>query len=95
MARRGFTPDTISQLKRAYRYLLTSKLNTTRALAEIAHQLPDVVLVPFPVVTDRQRSERWWGHWVTTRRMFIEYVKYVFAQVRMALNPDAGNRRTS
>ena len=32
LARRGFTPDTISQLKRAYRYLLTSKLNTTRAL---------------------------------------------------------------
>ena len=35
LARRGFTPDTISQLKRAYRYLLTSKLNTTRALAQI------------------------------------------------------------
>jgi UDP-N-acetylglucosamine acyltransferase len=35
LARRGFTPDTISQLKRAYRYLLTSKLNTSRALAQI------------------------------------------------------------
>ena len=33
LARRGFTPDTISQLKRAYRYLLPSKLNTSRALA--------------------------------------------------------------
>jgi UDP-N-acetylglucosamine acyltransferase len=35
LARRGFTPDTISQLKRAYRYLLTSKLNTSQALAQI------------------------------------------------------------
>jgi UDP-N-acetylglucosamine acyltransferase len=35
LARRGFTPDTISQLKQAYRYLLQSKLNTTRALAQI------------------------------------------------------------
>jgi len=35
VARRGFTPDTIAQLKRAYRYLLTSKLNTSRALAQI------------------------------------------------------------
>jgi UDP-N-acetylglucosamine acyltransferase len=35
LARRGFTPDTIGQLKRAYRYLLTSKLNTTRALVQI------------------------------------------------------------
>ena len=35
LSRRGFTPDTISQLKRAYRYLLQSKLNTSRALAAI------------------------------------------------------------
>ena len=74
--------------------IVTSNYHMPRALAEIAHQLPDVVLVPFPVVTDRQRAERWWGHWTTTRRMFIEYVKYVFAKVRMALDPDAGNRPT-
>jgi UDP-N-acetylglucosamine acyltransferase len=35
LARRGFTPVTISQLKRAYRYLLQSKLNTSRALVQI------------------------------------------------------------
>jgi UDP-N-acetylglucosamine acyltransferase len=35
LSRRGFTPDTISQLKRAYRYLLQSKLNTSRALGAI------------------------------------------------------------
>ena len=35
LARRGFTPDTIAQLRLAYRYLLQSKLNTTRALAQI------------------------------------------------------------
>jgi UDP-N-acetylglucosamine acyltransferase len=35
LSRRGFTPDTVSQLKRAYRYLLQSKLNTSRALSAI------------------------------------------------------------
>jgi UDP-N-acetylglucosamine acyltransferase len=35
LARRGFTQDTINQLKRAFRYLLTSKLNTSRALEKI------------------------------------------------------------
>lgn len=35
LSRRGCTQDTINQLKRAYRYLLQSKLNTTRALAQI------------------------------------------------------------
>jgi UDP-N-acetylglucosamine acyltransferase len=35
LSRRGHTQDTIGQLKRAFRYLLQSKLNTTRALAAI------------------------------------------------------------
>ncbi len=35
LARRGFTPGTIGALKQAYRYLLQSKLNTSRALAQI------------------------------------------------------------
>jgi len=35
IARRGFTADTINQLKRAYRYLLQSKLNASHALVKI------------------------------------------------------------
>lgn len=35
LARRGFSPETISKLRRAYRYLLVSRLNTTQALARI------------------------------------------------------------
>ena len=48
---------------RGFRSLIvvTSNYHMPRALAEIAHQLPDVALVPFPVVTDRQRAEPWWS----------------------------------
>ena len=35
LTRRGFTAETIAQLKHAYRYLLQSKLNTSRALTQI------------------------------------------------------------
>ena len=35
LSRRGFAPETIGKLQRAYRLLLVSKLNTTRALARI------------------------------------------------------------
>ena len=35
LIRRGFPPDVISKLKRSYRYLLQSKLNTTGALRQI------------------------------------------------------------
>jgi UDP-N-acetylglucosamine acyltransferase len=33
--RRGFAPDVVTKLKRSFRYLLQSKLNTTRALHQI------------------------------------------------------------
>jgi UDP-N-acetylglucosamine acyltransferase len=35
LTRRGFSPDVVDKLKRAFRYLLQSKLNTTRALQQI------------------------------------------------------------
>ena len=35
LIRRGFTEERVGQLKRAYRYLLQSKLNTTQALLQI------------------------------------------------------------
>ncbi len=38
LMRRGFTPEVIGKLKRAYRYLLTSRLNTTRALNKIEQE---------------------------------------------------------
>jgi uncharacterized SAM-binding protein YcdF (DUF218 family) len=78
---------------RGFRSLIvvTSNYHMPRALAEIAHQLPDVALVPFPVVTDRQRTERLG----TMRRMFVEYVKFVFAKVRMGLSPDPSTQGAS
>jgi uncharacterized SAM-binding protein YcdF (DUF218 family) len=69
--------------------IVTSNYHMPRALAEIAHQLPDVALVPFPVVTDRQRAEPWWASSATARLMLSEYVKYIFARLRMGLNPAA------
>jgi uncharacterized SAM-binding protein YcdF (DUF218 family) len=69
--------------------VVTSNYHMPRALAEIAHQLPDVKLVPFAVVTDRQRAEPWWRDAATARRMFSEYVKYIFARGRMIAIPSA------
>ncbi len=76
---------------RGFRTLIvvTSNYHMPRALAEIAHQMPNVVLVPFPVVTDRQRAEPWWTTAAAARLMISEYVKYVYARLRMNLHPEA------
>jgi uncharacterized SAM-binding protein YcdF (DUF218 family) len=63
--------------------IVTSAYHMPRALAEIAHQLPDATLIPFPVVSDRLRVEPWWSNGATTRLVLSEYLKYLFAKVRM------------
>lgn len=63
--------------------IVTSAYHMPRALAEIAHQLPDATLIPFPVVSDRLRIEPWWSNGATTRLVLSEYFKYLFAHVRM------------
>ena len=63
--------------------IVTSAYHMPRALAEIGHQLPDVTLIPFPVVSDRLRIEPWWSNGDTARLVVSEYFKYLFARVRM------------
>jgi uncharacterized SAM-binding protein YcdF (DUF218 family) len=72
--------------------VVTSNYHMPRAIAEIAHQLPGVALLPFPVVTDRERSESWWARGPMLRLMLSEYLKYMYAQVRIRLDRTAGER---
>jgi len=72
--------------------IVTSAYHMPRALAEIAHQLPNVALIPFPVVSDRLRVEPWWSTSATTRLVLSEYFKYLFVQMRMRFDsPTAEN----
>jgi uncharacterized SAM-binding protein YcdF (DUF218 family) len=80
--------------------IVTSAYHMPRALAEIAHQLPDATLIPFPVVSDRLRIEPWWSNGATTRLVLSEYFKYLFAKVRMRFDSVAapakvGNNRVA
>ncbi|MGH6770025.1 MAG: YdcF family protein [Xanthobacteraceae bacterium] len=70
--------------------VVTSSYHMPRAMVELAHQLPAVTLISFPVVSPRLRSEPWWSNYATARLLALEYLKYVFARIRMLVNPDAG-----
>ena len=67
--------------------VVTSSYHMPRALVELAHQLPGVELVPFPVVTERLRAKPWWSNYDTAKLLFSEYVKYIVASIRMRLDP--------
>jgi uncharacterized SAM-binding protein YcdF (DUF218 family) len=65
--------------------VVTSNYHIPRAMAELAHQLPDVSLIAFPVVTHRM-SDMWQSE-TTAKLLFFEYLKYMVAQARMRFDP--------
>ena len=69
--------------------VVTSNWHMQRAMAELEHQLPDVALISFPVISPKVKDEPWWSNLDTARLLFAEYLKYLFALVRMRLDIDS------
>jgi uncharacterized SAM-binding protein YcdF (DUF218 family) len=72
--------------------VVTSGYHMPRAMAEIAHQLPGVTLIAYPVFSEKLRAEPWWSSAATARLIALEYLKFIFTHVRMLVNPNAGLR---
>jgi uncharacterized SAM-binding protein YcdF (DUF218 family) len=68
--------------------VVTSNWHMQRAMAEFAHQLPEVSLIAYPVIPEKAKTEPWWQNAETVRLLFVEYLKYLFAHIRMRLDPD-------
>jgi uncharacterized SAM-binding protein YcdF (DUF218 family) len=69
--------------------VVTSNWHMPRAMAELAHQLPDVTLIAYPVISEKVKTEPWWSNLDTARFLFAEYLKYVLALTRMHLDTDS------
>jgi len=67
--------------------IVTSNWHMPRALVEINHQLPEITLIPYPVISERMKTDSWWNA-ETMRLLMGEYLKYLFAQMRFRLDPD-------
>jgi uncharacterized SAM-binding protein YcdF (DUF218 family) len=76
-------------LNRGFRSLVvvTSSYHMPRAMAELAHRLPDVRLIPFPVVTEK-RAKPWWSNASNARLLMSEYLKYIVAVTRIRFEPE-------
>ncbi|BAT57985.1 hypothetical protein GJW-30_1_00497 [Variibacter gotjawalensis] len=67
--------------------VVTSSYHMPRAMAELSHKLPEVELIPFPVVSEKLREEPWWESLPTARLVATEYIKFVVAKLRMQVEP--------
>jgi uncharacterized SAM-binding protein YcdF (DUF218 family) len=74
--------------ERGFRSLIvvTSNYHMPRAIVELSHAMPDVALIPFPVVGDKWNDEPWWTSGAAMRLLLLEYAKYVAAELRVGLD---------
>ena len=68
--------------------VVTSTYHMPRALLEIGRALPDMELVPYPVVSEKIRNGIW-SDPQTTRMVALEYLKYLAALARTRMLPPA------
>lgn len=63
--------------------VVTANFHMPRAIVELQHALPGVRLVPYGVVSDKVHVAAWWENPETARLLFLEYLKYIVARVRL------------
>lgn len=62
--------------------LITSNYHMPRSLFELKSVLPDVEIIPHPVVRDSFLNPRWWFDSETLYLVIQEYNKFLFALIR-------------
>ena len=72
--------------------LVTSSYHMPRSLVELQRAMPEVALLPFPVVSRNFRTERWWLHGATARLLFTEYLKFLPSAARLGVAKLLGSR---
>jgi uncharacterized SAM-binding protein YcdF (DUF218 family) len=66
--------------------IVTSNYHMPRALIELSYAMPEVRLVPYPVIGEKWRDGPWWTSGAAARLLLSEYVKYLAACVRVHLD---------
>jgi uncharacterized SAM-binding protein YcdF (DUF218 family) len=65
--------------------VVTSSYHMPRSLTELGRALPQVALIPYPVVPRTFRAERWWMHASSIRLLFTEYLKFLPSAARFGV----------
>jgi uncharacterized SAM-binding protein YcdF (DUF218 family) len=65
--------------------LVTANYHMPRSLMIFHAAMPDIKIIPHPVMPDGLQLSGWWLHPHTTNLLVVEYNKYIVAAVRNAL----------
>lgn len=67
--------------------VVTSAYHMPRSLLELHAAMPEVTLVPYPVVREDLDISRWYTEPETARLLIREYMKYMLARFRTGVEP--------
>jgi len=65
--------------------VVTSNYHLPRSLSEFSRAMPDIALVPYPVVPETFRDRAWWRDGEAWRMLFVEYMKFIASTARQTL----------
>lgn len=63
--------------------VVTNNYHIPRSILEMSSRMKDVEFIPYPVVNEERREQSWVSEGDTLRVLFIEYVKYLGAAIRI------------
>lgn len=66
--------------------VVTSNYHMPRAIVELSHSMPDVLLIPFPVIGEKWRDDPWWASGAAARLLLMEYAKFLVAGLRVQVD---------
>jgi uncharacterized SAM-binding protein YcdF (DUF218 family) len=75
--------------------IVTASYHMPRSLAELARAMPEIELIPHPVVPKDLRRTVWWLDPTATRILVSEYLKFLPAAARLAVARALGPWRAS
>jgi uncharacterized SAM-binding protein YcdF (DUF218 family) len=67
--------------------VVTSGWHMRRSLLELERSIPEVILIPYPVIASGAGEDDWWRKPRSLRLLVAEYVKYLAALVEVRIAP--------
>lgn len=64
--------------------VVTASYHMPRSLMELRGEMPDIEIIPHPVIPKGFREKAWWLDFDTSRVLFSEYIKLFPAALRLA-----------